>query len=268
VTAFLFLFGHAVYDWAKCEQTAECYRHAAKYEGKDFPSSWWWRWTGDLVSSSDTLAQWIMAFFTIAVTLLVWRTLVATQDMASQTREVMATESRSIELEYRPIITVDRLEINDWGAQPGHIRHMARFVIVNHGKTPAQIISTDIFRIYRLGNILDHEGCANILNGDVAQSSAKSLSLSFSKIEEKTVPAALMEDGFDVTSLVDGATSAQNYRAKAAIIACRIRYKFGIGGDDRVFECTAGYSVVPKFEDHGALGGFYIDPIAGFWNTT
>lgn len=268
VTAFVFLFGHALYDWAKCEQTAECYRHAAKYDGKDFPSSWWWKWTGNLVSSSDTLANWIIALFTIAVTLLVWRTLVATQDMASQTRELIAAEGRAIELEYRPIITVDRLEIKDWKARPGHIRHLAGFVIVNQGRTPARIVSTEIFRYYRPGNILNPEDCAKLLNSNVVQSSEKSLALSFSKIEERTICAALMADDFGITALIDGETSAQNYRANAAIIACRIRYKFGIGEDDRVFECTAGYSIVPQFEDHGVLREFYTDPIAGLWNTT
>lgn len=38
-------------------------------------SFWWWRWTGDLVSSSDTLAQWIMAAVTIVATVVLLLTL-------------------------------------------------------------------------------------------------------------------------------------------------------------------------------------------------
>ena len=86
LVAILLLFGQAIYDFAKCYQTGQCDRHAVKYESEDFPSSWWWRWTGDLVSSGDTLANWIMAIFTILVTFLVWRTLIATQKIATDTR--------------------------------------------------------------------------------------------------------------------------------------------------------------------------------------
>ena len=45
----------------------------------------WDRLIGTFVSPSDTLAQWIMAISTIAVALLVWRTLVATQEIAKET---------------------------------------------------------------------------------------------------------------------------------------------------------------------------------------
>lgn len=101
-----------------------------------------------------------------------------------------------------------------------------------------------------------------------AQSSVKSLSLSFSNIEEKTVPVALMDQGFEVVSLVEGVSAAQNYRSKCAIVALRIRYRFGIGDDNREFQCTAGYSVLPVLGDHGALVEFHFAPVAGFWNTT
>ena len=87
-TAVLFLFGQAIYDLAKCNHDGQCDRYAAQYEGEDLPSTWWWFWDGSIVSASDTLAQWIMAFFTIAVVLLVWRTLVATQVIAGETTRI------------------------------------------------------------------------------------------------------------------------------------------------------------------------------------
>lgn len=66
----------------------------AKHEGSEIPD-WWWSWVKDYVLREDTLAQWIMAFFTIAVVLLVWRTLKATQEMAADTRG-MAKDTRRI----------------------------------------------------------------------------------------------------------------------------------------------------------------------------
>lgn len=127
------LFGQAIYDWARCNQNAECYRHAAKYKGEDFPSSWWWRWTGDLVSSSDTLAQWIMAIFTIAVVLLVWRTLIATQEMVRDTRDIGQKQARaylSLEFVGTEIVPVE----TDDGMK---MRVTFQCNLVNNGSTPA-----------------------------------------------------------------------------------------------------------------------------------
>lgn len=55
----------------------------------------WWRWTGSLVTSSDTLAQWIMMAFTVGAVILVWRTLVATQAMVRDTREIGEAQVRA-----------------------------------------------------------------------------------------------------------------------------------------------------------------------------
>ena len=95
IVAVLFLFGQAIYDLAKCNHDGQCNRYAAQYNGEDFPSSWWWFWDGSFVSASDTLAQWIMAFFTIAVVLLVWRTLIATQEMARETTRIGEAQVRA-----------------------------------------------------------------------------------------------------------------------------------------------------------------------------
>jgi hypothetical protein len=95
LATLVILSGQVIYDLARCGCNAQRSRHSAQYEGKDFPSSWWWRWTGDLVSSGDTFAQWIMVFFTIAAVLLVWRTFVATQEMAVDTREIGQAQARA-----------------------------------------------------------------------------------------------------------------------------------------------------------------------------
>jgi len=67
----------------------------------------WWRWTGSLVTSSDTLAQWIMMAFTVGAVFLVWRTLIATQDMARDTRELGIAQSS-------PIFSLQANETGDW----------------------------------------------------------------------------------------------------------------------------------------------------------
>lgn len=62
-----------------------------------------WDWLiGTFISPSDTLAQWIMAAFTIGAVVLVWRTLavtrktlLTTQDMAGDAREIGEAQVRS-----------------------------------------------------------------------------------------------------------------------------------------------------------------------------
>jgi len=94
-----------------------------------------WDWLiGTFVSPSDTLAQWIMAVFTIAVVILVWRTLVATQQMASDTR-IMAIDARRIgEVQTRAYVSVEAA----FGKQiPDHSGTRIVVTIRNSGNTPA-----------------------------------------------------------------------------------------------------------------------------------
>ena len=144
VVLLIFLFGQKVYDVAKCYQTKECERSATKYEGQDFPSSWWWDWTGRLVTSDDTLAQWIMSFFTIAAVLLVWRTLKATQDMAIETQR-MARDAREIgDAQTRAWIGFQKWDIAGRGADGRLEGVMITIFWRNYGQTPglsAKIVS-------------------------------------------------------------------------------------------------------------------------------
>lgn len=56
----------------------------------------WWDWLiRNFVSPSDTLAQWVMAIFTIVAVILVWRTLVATHEMVEDTKR-MTRDTREI----------------------------------------------------------------------------------------------------------------------------------------------------------------------------
>lgn len=131
----LFLLGQHIYDLAKCYHTQQCERSAAKYEGQDFPGSWWWDWTGSLVTSDDTLAQWIMSFFTIAAVILVWRTLSATQEMVADTKQ-MAADTRDIgQAQVRAYLSIESAIIS---LMHGDKSPYIKFVVRNSGQSPAR----------------------------------------------------------------------------------------------------------------------------------
>ena len=84
----------------------------------------WWYWPRRLFAFEDTIAQWIMMFFTVIAAFFLWRTLVATQAMARDTREIG-------EAQVRPWLSfteteLDRFEI--FPMQPSDIGAMVRVV--------------------------------------------------------------------------------------------------------------------------------------------
>lgn len=138
IMTILFLFGQSIYDLAKCNHDGHCDRYAAQYEGKDFPSSWWWLWDGGLVSAKDSLAQWIMALFTIAVALLVWRTLVATQLMVVETRRIGQAQVRA-HLHLEPIdVIIKAVEVDGVDCVHAYVKGK----IHNTGGSPAYRVKT------------------------------------------------------------------------------------------------------------------------------
>lgn len=131
----------------------------------------WNRFIGTFVSPSDTLAQWIMAIFTIAAVILVWRTLFATQEMVRDTKQ-MAIDTREIgEAQTRAHCAIKLLRL----VRNRHGHDEIHFTVVNVGQTPAikvrvemktQYTTTDLrvitdrlpprcksFSIYPLGDI-------------------------------------------------------------------------------------------------------------------
>lgn len=122
------LFAQAVYDLAQCEHDAQCYRYAAQYDGRDLPTTWWWVWEKKLVTSSDTLANWIMALFTIFTVILVWRTLVATQKMVRDTARIGEAQSRAY-------VHADKVHFF-WGNE-NQTRPRVEIWVRNTGLTPA-----------------------------------------------------------------------------------------------------------------------------------
>jgi len=116
--------------------------YKAQYKGNQTPSGYsnnggnqvgntWERIIGTFVSPSDTLAQWIMAVFTVAVVILVWRTLIATQRMAFDTRHIGEAQVRaylSVEVENVPALE---------GAPPD-APVFFRVKLTNNGQSPAR----------------------------------------------------------------------------------------------------------------------------------
>lgn len=99
--------------------------------------SLWDRFIGTFVSPSDTLAQWIMAIFTIAVVVLVYRTLVTTQKMAADTREIGEAQ---VMAHLVPIsISAGLTTFNSVGVEEYSLG--IRLDITNVGSTPAYRVS-------------------------------------------------------------------------------------------------------------------------------
>ncbi|MGC9369003.1 MAG: hypothetical protein ACP5DX_05610 [Paracoccaceae bacterium] len=99
------------------------------------------RWSG-LVSTEDTLAQWIMAFLSIVAVALsatavwfVWKTLLATQKMADDTREIGEAQVRAY---VRIIGGYVRLEPGDPVMTDKSIRPIIKIAVKNYGQSPAQ----------------------------------------------------------------------------------------------------------------------------------
>ncbi len=63
-------------------------------------------------------------------------------------------------------------------------------------------------------------------------------------------------------------TSRTHFSYNFAFVACRVKYQFGIGDDDRTFETTAGYFVEPNLDVRGKIEGFLATSIPDFWSAT
>jgi hypothetical protein len=55
----------------------------------------WWKHDGAVVTTKDTLANWLVAIFSFIAAFFLWLTLRATQDMAKDTREVGEAQVRA-----------------------------------------------------------------------------------------------------------------------------------------------------------------------------
>ncbi len=111
----------------------------------------WWYWSRRLVATEDTLAQWIMAFFTIGAVLLVWRTLIATQEMVVEAKKTTNAALKTVEVtdeigrkQIRPYLSYSRCEIFDDPPDGRGCEIGVRLIFKNYGQTPAISVSFDI----------------------------------------------------------------------------------------------------------------------------
>ena len=107
---------------------------------------WWWRWSGELVSSGDTLANWILALFTGIGIFFLWRTLVQTNktnDAAVRAANAAAEANRILRDEQRPWVTLEwevQCEARDLGKG---LTLAWNYNFRNKGKAPAHNIILD-----------------------------------------------------------------------------------------------------------------------------
>lgn len=112
---------------------------------------WWSRWTGDYVSSSDTLAQWIMALFTIVATVVLLFTLRSANktNLAAVKAASAAIDANKImreiaDSQLRAYVQFDRAEVvgENWiGGDPCVLAMSFK----NTGQTPALNVKVSYF---------------------------------------------------------------------------------------------------------------------------
>ncbi len=85
-------------------------------------------WARRIVSLEDTSAQWLMTIFSILAAFLLWRTLQATQRMATDTRQIG-------EAQVRAYLTIERVLVY---LTPGDQFPFIKVMIRNSGQSPAR----------------------------------------------------------------------------------------------------------------------------------
>jgi hypothetical protein len=147
LTVLVLVWGKPIYEFAYCQGTQECSNYAADYEGNNSPDGSLWHWDGKLISSGDTLAQWIMALLTIAAVILLWRTLssanktniaaIKAANAATEANQIMRDEQRSW-LDFT-------IRMKDFAITGGNkCSGSASMVIKNIGKSPAHNVTVEI----------------------------------------------------------------------------------------------------------------------------
>lgn len=92
---------HTPNQYSQAEQSDGA-RESYQQEDRNYTESTWWHWDGGLVSSRDTLAQWVIAFLGLVAVALsaiavyfVWKTLTATRQLAGDTRAIGDMQNRA-----------------------------------------------------------------------------------------------------------------------------------------------------------------------------
>lgn len=159
-TLIFILFGEQIYELVNCISQTQCDKHTTPDEHQKEPN--WWYWTRRIVAAEDTLAQWVMALFSIAAVALIWRTLAQTNktnEFAVKTSQAAIAANKIMMDAQRPWLVLERElgcefsfdgkssilkwnnKILNWGPAPA-------FSV----RTQSKVISCDTFKY---GNQLD-----------------------------------------------------------------------------------------------------------------
>lgn len=95
----------------------------------------WWKHDGAVVTSKDTLANWLVAIFSFIAAIFLWLTLRATQDMAQDTRRIG-------ELQARAYLDVKLTQVQ--AGQVGKSFWIFRVSLSNTGQSPASQIYVQV----------------------------------------------------------------------------------------------------------------------------
>lgn len=101
---------------------------------------WWDRLIGTFISPSDTLAQWIMAIFTVVAVVVIWRTLVATREMVRDTKQMTINAQQIGEAQVRAYIRCSKVTCKPPGKNKQDDLFSLLVELQNFGQSPASIV--------------------------------------------------------------------------------------------------------------------------------
>lgn len=242
-TLVFYVYWQLIFDYLTCESNGHCYNEDSFPTHGNRPS--FANWIRYFVDPQDTLANWIIAFITLAAFGLIWRTLYLTRLTLRETAEASKAAKDTAELtekmflaEVAPTVVLVDGAICELKIEGGGIEF--RFRIRNIGKTTAKSISGK-FELMNFGGELHrmHFGIGGSADARMMDFHQSGPPIRFSYNchhlppgDERTFYHAVIRDRLKELHLID----FKNY----SIARVSLQWK-GIGGD--VVE--VGYQMVP-----------------------
>jgi hypothetical protein len=103
----------------------------------------WWHWDGGLVSSRDTLAQWIMTVFTVVAAALLFGTLRIARDTLLATQDMARDTSRIGEAQVRAYPVIRAVEAHMRVHEDG-VSWQLEVTVRNTGQSPAKEVTVHL----------------------------------------------------------------------------------------------------------------------------
>ncbi len=183
-----------------------------------------WYWLRRFFAMEDTLAQWIMMFFTVAAAGLLLLTLKATQKMAADTRDIGEAQIRAyveidnVGLTFDP---VDGCDISpDVSSGETDICPKVRFLIRNNGVSPARNIRATFSWNY--GALFAKDGALQIVERQSSKRFPYDLDDKFGyTIASSGERTFLIESGFTLTAM-ESISLARQKGGEGLVVGCVI----------------------------------------------